>query len=209
MYRFFFAVHTAVIHYGALNMMYDPYSFEAFQERERRHKVKIRRIMLIFLIAFVMVLILYIFLFSKKPLSYDELGMNARIEETSDGNSIVIFSTKEDTPMYLYKGEIGSVSYLDYDTKIDYRDWTFTLYASLWDKIFHAYKDEHDILQSFTTDGVQCEKMEGKWNYTKIIVGVNSENGDSLIFRQLVRKIIYENPDGTTILLWDCSGGMS
>ena len=188
-------------------MSYDPYSFDAFQAKKKHLKKKLKIIILVVVAGLILIFIAWIVLFSKRPLSYDELFFSSRIEETSDGVCVVIFSVKEDTPYYTSKGGISGESYrLDFESSIDYRDWSFTLSASLWDKFFHTFEERHDMLQSFTVEGVQCEKMDGKWQFTRIVVGVPDENGKTLVFRQLVGRLFYKNPDGSTVLLWDFMG---
>ena len=184
-------------------MTTDPYSFEAFQEREKQRRKKLVKGLLITAAVLTVLFAVYVILFSERPMPYNELGLSYRIENTPDGVSVVVFTVR-DCPVYkTSKGGITADGWTDYSREIDYRDWTITLYASLWNKLFHTQKGEADLFQCFTTEGVQCVKMEGKWDFTRIIVGVPGENGKNLIFPQLVGRVLYKNPDGSTVLLRD------
>ena len=184
-------------------MTYDPFSFEAFQEREKQRRKKLVKALLIAAAVLVLLMTVYAVLFVQTPLSYDELGLSSRIEQTPDGVSIVVFTISGPTDRIFAKGGMTSDGFVDYEHEIDYRDWTFTFCASRWDKLFHPVEGTADVFQCFTTDGEQCERMEGKWHIGKGVVGVSGPNGEHLIFRLLVGRVFYKNSDGSTILLRD------
>ena len=184
-------------------MTRDPYSFEAFQEREKQRRKKLVKGLLIAAAVLVLLIIIYAVLFVRTSLSCDELGLSSRIEQTPDGLSIVVFTISGPTTRIFAKGGMTSDGFVDYENEIDYRDWTFTFYASRWDKLFHPVEGTADVFQCFTTEGEQCEKMEGTWRIGKGVVGVSGPNGEHLIFRQRVGRVFYKNADGSTILLRD------
>ena len=102
-------------------MTTDPYSFEAFQEREKQRRKKLVKALLIAAAVLVLLMTVYAVLFAQTPLSYDELGLSSRIEQTPDGVSIVVFTISGPTDRIFAKGGMTSDGFVDYEHEIDYR----------------------------------------------------------------------------------------
>lgn len=183
-------------------MSEDVYSFEAYQKRHEIKKKRIKKLLFILALLTIIFTIIYFVFFAKYPLSYDEVGIDMWINE----NSIIVFSTQNASTEFTYHSTLKKDPYIvDLNQQKEYRDRTFHISASLWDRYFK--KGKYTMIQGFTTEGVACTYMDEEWNFDNIKVGYKNENGNSVVLQQLTGRLYYDNPDGTTVLLWDFTEG--
>lgn len=168
---------------------------ELTYEEEYRHKLKVSRkhkkiILLALSLMLALCLILYLVFLAKYPLPYDDLQLNVQEEN----GIIYIYATWTSDEGFI-KGSISSTPiYLDYENDIDYREYHFQLSASNWKLL--RYPGTTRLPDKFYPNGVVVDSE----SYVRHI----DEDGIAHDMNQRYGRVYYDNPDGTSILLWEC-----
>lgn len=176
------------------NEMRELEQFEQQYAAAKEHKRKRKRTALICICVFtVVVTALGIFFFRQIPWSAEDLDVEAIVED----GIVWVYANRAQSGGKNF-GCIGKstlagldakreIYYTDYENRIEYTDYHIRFENSRWGLLFHPVRR-----------GVQKLYIDGRE------AGAVDKGGktDRMAIRH--SRLIYDNPDGTYVILWEC-----
>lgn len=170
--------------------------YAAAKERKRK---RIKKALIFICIFAVVMTAVCVYLFKPIHLTSEVLDL----EPIEKDGIIYIYATWAEGGVRYGSSGVSTLSdekrvsyYIDYENKIDYVDYYFRLEASRWNLLFHPKRDYMSTLKYYP-DGSEVGKMWGTHRHV-------DENGTVYYLTAKCARLFYDNPDGTSVLVWEC-----
>lgn len=173
---------------------YNHYTEDTCEEEYKQRQMvakKRKKIILISLSLFlVLCLAIYLVFFVRYPLTYDELQLYVQEED----GIIYTYATWSTMGGFITGYRSTTPLYLDFEKDVDYREFHFQFSASRWELL--RYPGTTRSIDKYYTNGA----VVGSEGY----VCHRDDEGILHNMDQRCGRLYYDNPNGTTVLLWEC-----